>query len=116
MAFNDAALIVGATAMRNVVTHFQLHSGAPGAAGTTNVTTAARQPTGTGTIDADGDITWGPVNFTGVAANGAVTHVTYWSAITGGTIYGQAALTGDATANAAGEYTVTSVTETSTAT
>lgn len=116
MALSDAALVIGANAMRTAITHFQLHSAAPGAAGTTAVTTAARQPTGTGTVDADGDITWGPVNFTGVAANGAVTHVSYWSALTAGTFYGSAQLTGDLTANAAGEYTLTSVTETSTAT
>ena len=112
---NDPALILAATAVRNATTHVQLHSGAPGAAGTSNVTTAARQPAA-GTVDADGDISWGPLNFTGVAANGAATYVTYWSALTGGTCYGQAQLTGDLTANAAGEYTVTSITETSTAT
>ena len=53
--------------------------------------------------------------FTGLTANQAVTHVSYWSASTGGTFYGSAALSGDAAANAAGAYTVTSVTETSTA-
>lgn len=114
MALNDPALVVGANAIDAAITHMQLHSGARGASGTTNVTTAARVAVN-GTVDADGDITWTNVAFTGVAANGAVAEVSYWSAITAGTYYGGAVLTGDATANSAGEYTVTSVTETSTA-
>jgi hypothetical protein len=35
--------------------------------------------------------------------------VSLWSAITAGTWYGNFALTGDQTANAAGEYTVTAL-------
>lgn len=113
MALNDAALVLAANAVDTAITHFQLHSSAPGAAGTT-------APVGTrvavnGTVDGDGDITWTNTAFTGLAANQAVSHVSYWSASTGGTFYGSAALSGDLAANAAGEYTVTSVTETSTA-
>lgn len=114
MALNDAALVLAANAVDAAITHMQLHSGAPGAAGTSNVTSAARQAVN-GTVDGDGDITWTNIAFTGVAASGSVTHVSYWSALTSGTFYGSAALSGDSTANAAGEYTVTSVTETSTA-
>jgi hypothetical protein len=114
MALNDPALVVGATAIKNAITHIQLHSGAPGAAGTSNV--VGTRVASTGTVDGDGDITWTNVAFTGLAANQAVTHVSYWSASTAGTWYGSTALTGDATANSAGEYTVTSITETSTAT
>ena len=65
--------------------------------------------------DGDGDISWLNVEFTGLTANQAVSHVSYWSALTGGTFYGSAALTGDISANAAGAYTVTSVVETSSA-
>ncbi len=107
MALNDAALVLAANAVDTAITHMQLHSGARGAAGTTNVTSAARVAVN-GTVDGD-------VAFTGVAASGAVAEVSYWSASSGGTYYGGAALSGDTTANAAGEYTVTSVTETSTA-
>jgi hypothetical protein len=80
MTLNDAALVTGATAIKNEITHMQLHSTnvggtwATGAIGTRLAVAAA------GTVDADGDITW------------------------------------DTTANTAGEYTVTSITETSTAT
>jgi hypothetical protein len=113
MALNDAALVLAANAVDAAITHMQLHSGARGAAGTTNA--VGSRVAVNGSVDADGDITWTNVAFTGLTANQAVAEVSYWSASTGGTYYGGAALTGDATANAAGEYTVTSVTETSTA-
>jgi hypothetical protein len=113
MALNDAALVLAANAVDGAITHMQLHSGARGAAGTTNQ--VGSRVAVNGSVDADGDITWTNVAFTGLTANQAVAEVSYWSASTGGTYYGGAALTGDATANAAGEYTVTSVTETSTA-
>jgi hypothetical protein len=114
MALSDAALTTGATAIKNAVTHLQLHSAAPGAAGTANA--VGTRIANTGTVDADGDITWANAAFTGLTANQAVGYVSYWTAVTGGTFYGSAALTGDTTANAAGEYTVTSIVETSTAT
>ena len=113
MALSDAALVVGANAIDVAITHMQLHSGARGAAGTTNAVGA--RVAVNGTVDADGDIAWANVAFTGLTANQAVAEVSYWSASSGGTYYGGAVLSGDATANAAGEYTVTSVTETSTA-
>lgn len=114
MALNDAALTVGATAVKNAITHAQLHSAATNSAGTTNVI-GTRVAT-TGSVDSDGDITWSNIAFTGLSANQAVHSVTLWSASSSGTIYGTYVLTGDATANAAGEYTVTSIVETSTAT
>ena len=114
MAFNDAALVLAANAVDGAITHMQLHSGARGADGTTNQ--IGTRVAVNGSVDADGDITWSSVAFTGLAASQAVAEVSYWSASTAGTYYGGSVLTGDATANAAGEYTVTSVTETSTAT
>lgn len=113
MALSDAALTTGATAIKNQITHFQLHSASPGGAGTTAA--VGTRVANTGTVDADGDITWSTIAFTGLTANQGVTHVSYWSAITGGTFLGSSALTGDASANAAGAYTVTSIVETSTA-
>ncbi len=112
MALNDAALVVGATAIKNAITHLQLHS-----SGTNPAANAVgSRVASTGSVDADGDISWTNVAFTGLSANQAVASVSYWSASSGGTAYGITTLTGDATANSAGEYTVTSVTETSTAT
>lgn len=110
---NDPILVVGATAIKNAITHFQLHSGARGAAGTTNA--VGSRVAVTGAVDSDGDITWTNVAFTGLAANQAVAEVSFWSASTGGTYYGGGTLTGDATANSAGEYTITSWAENSTA-
>lgn len=111
---NDAALVVGANAIDTAITHAQLHSGARGAAGTTNAVGA--RVAVNGTVDADGDITWSNIAFTGLTANQPVAELSFWSASSGGTYYGGGALTGDTTANSAGEFTVTQWTETSTAT
>jgi hypothetical protein len=113
MALNDAALTVGATAIKNAITHFQLYSAATNSAGTTNA--VGSRVASTGSVDADGDITWTSIAFTGLSASQAVYSVGYWSASSSGTFYGERVLTGDAAANAAGEYTVTSITETGTA-
>lgn len=119
MALNDAALVVGANAIDTAITHFQLHSANPGATGATGA--VGTRVAVNGTVDADGDITWTNTAFTGLPANQAVSHVSYWNGAgtgtpaTGGTYYGASLLSGDTAANAAGAYTVTSVTETSTA-
>lgn len=110
MALNDAALNIGTTAIKNAITHVSLHTGDPGAAGTSNTSTASRQAVTWGTV-ATGDVTsTGSINFTGGASGGAATHVGFWSASTAGTFYGSQALTGDSTFNSAGEYTVTGLT------
>lgn len=113
MALNDAALSVAANAIEGAITHFQLHSGARGSGGTTNA--VGSRVAVNGTVDADGDITWTNVSFTDLPADSPVLEVSYWSAATGGTYYGGAAIpdTGDndRVANAAGDYTLTSVTE-----
>jgi hypothetical protein len=111
MALNDAALVLAANAVDTAITHMQLHSsGTNPAANAVGSRVAVN-----GSVDADGDITWNTVAFTGLTANQAVASVSYWSASSSGTAYGISTLTGDATANSAGEYTVTSVTETSSA-
>ena len=110
MPLNNPAMVVAANALRAAITHAQLHSGDPGGSGTSNVTTAARQAITWGAATSDGDFALAsPLNFTGVAANGGATYVSLWSALTGGTWYGNFPLTGDATANSSGEYTVTTL-------
>lgn len=114
MALNDAALVVGATAIKNAITHLQLHS-----SGTNPAANAVgSRVASVGVVDADGDIVWSNLAFTGLSANQPVASISYWSASSGGTAYGITAFGGgsDATANAAGEFTAVSVTETSTAT
>lgn len=56
-----------------------------------------------------------PMNFTGAAAAGA-TNALFYSASTGGTFYGYDALAGDQAFNAAGEYSITSLTITGSST
>jgi hypothetical protein len=110
---NDAAVVLAANAVDAAITHLQLYSAATNAAGTTNAVGA--RVAVNGTVDADGDITWSNVAFSGLAANQAVHSVGYWSASSSGTFYGSTVLSGDATANAAGEYTVVSLAENTTA-
>lgn len=106
MPLNDAALNVGANSLKSAITHLSLHTALPDATGS-NQSAAARKVAGWGTV-ATGDFSTTNIAFTGGAANGPVTHVGYWSAITAGTFYGYEAITGDATFNSAGEYTLTS--------
>jgi hypothetical protein len=114
MALSDAALVVAGTAVKNVITHAQLHSTNVGGSWGTNAV-GSRVAVGTGSVDSDGDITWGPIAFTGLTASQAIGGVSYWSASSGGTNYGGSATSGDATANSAGEYTITTLTENNTA-
>jgi hypothetical protein len=110
---NDAAVVIGSNAIDAAITHFQLHSTNVGGSWGTNA--VGSRVAVNGTVDADGDITWATVNFTGLTANQAIGGVSYWSASTAGTNYGGAATSGDATANSAGEYTLTLVSENTTA-
>lgn len=113
MALNDAALTVGGTAMMNAIGFLQLHNGAPGAGYTSNV--VGSRVAATGSIDADGDFTRAG-SWTGLTANQTVTHVSYWSASSGGTNYGGVTNgSGDSGANAAGAFNFTA-TENGTAT
>ena len=114
MALADTALVIGATAIKNAITHMSLHT-TGAVTSSTNESTAARVAV-SGAVDGDGDITWSNVAFTGGTPSGPVVRVGYWTAITGGTYHGGSLLTGDPTFNSGGAYTVTSVTETSTAT
>lgn len=111
--FSDAAMTVGANAIKAVATHAQLHSAAAGGSGTLNVTTAARKPITWGSTTGAGDFGLGAqLDFTGGAANGPVYSVTLWSQLaTGGTFYGEFLNTGDPTFNAIGEFSVISLTE-----
>lgn len=115
MPLNDTILNIGAAAMQSAMTHASLHTAQPDATGS-NASAAARKPI-TWVTAANGDmVATVDLAFTGGAASGAATHIGFWSAITAGTFYGWLPLTGDQTFNAAGEYTVTGITITGTAT
>lgn len=103
MPFSDAAMQTGANAIRNAITHAQLHSANP----TSGVGSeqGARFAVAMGAATADGDFALTtPVTKTGLTANVAIQYVSFWTASTAGTWMGTFALTGDLTANAAGEY------------
>ena len=110
---NNTSLNTGGTAISTAITHMQLHSTNVG--GSWGTGAVGSRVAVTGTVAANGTITWSNVAFTGLPANQPIGGVSYWPSSTGGTNRGGSATTGDATANAAGEYTLTSVTETASA-
>jgi hypothetical protein len=86
----------------------QLHSGDPGAAGTSNAVGSktacsfAAASSGSRALSAQ-------VNFTGLGASQAVSYFSVWGS--SGTVFlGSGTLTGDSAANASGEYSVTTST------
>lgn len=114
MALSDHSLTTGATAIEAEITHMQLHSGARGASGTTNVVSGSRIAV-SGSVDSDGDISWADLAWTGLTADQAVAEVSYWDASSAGNYCGGTVLTGDSAANAAGDFNITSLVETGTA-
>lgn len=115
MPLNDTLLNIGAAAMQAAATHMSIHTATPNTSGS-NESTAARQAI-TWVTAANGDmVATVDLAFTGGAAGGPAVATGYWSASSGGTWYGYIPTTGDTTFNAAGEYTVTGVTVTGTAT
>lgn len=108
MALNSSGIQLGAAAIASGITYLSLHSGDPGASGTSNTTTAARQACSLSASGGNISLS-SSVAFTGGAASGAVAYVGLWSASTAGTYYGSIALTGDAAFNSLGQYTVTAL-------
>lgn len=101
------ALVVMADALKAVALKMRLHTADPGT-GNSNPTTAADQTIAL-VDNGSGDLTVTSVAFTGGAASGPCTWCSIWN--TGATVrYGKFALSGDQTFNAAGEYTVDSLT------
>ncbi len=116
MPLNAASLILEANTIRAVAVKMRLHSGDPGVAGTANQTTAPVQSVLWTAASGTGN--WGlsaSVNFTGVAPSGNCSWVSLWDT-TNAVWYGNFPLTGDITANSAGEFTVTGMNFTGSAT
>ena|SRR6478609_4328289 len=111
MAWTNAAMVVAADALRGAAIGAQLHTAAAGGSGTSNVAGSSRVAVSWSAATSDGDFGLSSsLNFTGGSASGAVYSVTLWSnSSSGGTFYGEFVLTGDATFNASGEYTVTTL-------
>ena len=114
MALNDTALNVAGDAIAAAYPWIALHTSGT-VADSTNESSAGRLAAGWSSATSGGNITAGPLNFTGATPDGSIVRVGYWSAETGGTYGGGSLLTGDQSANAAGDYTVTSITETGSA-
>jgi hypothetical protein len=108
MPLNNSALQVAGAALATDITHLAIHTAAPNIDSGTNASAAARQPVTWS--NTNGDLTASNIAFTGGAASGPATYVGFWTASTGGTFRGFLQLTGDTTFNAAGEYTITSIT------
>lgn len=111
MALTNAVLDVGNNAITAVLGFASLHTANPGGTGANEVTgggytriAAVWDPSSGAVAALDGAL-----DFVG-PANGAAQYIGFWSLISAGTWRGGAALTGDQTFNAAGEYTVTAVT------
>ena len=81
-------LILNGTAFAGFATPFvQLHTGLPGAAGTTNIAgNSTRQATGAFAAPAGGSTTnSAAINWTSVSTSETYSHVSLWSAVTAGT-------------------------------
>ena len=78
--------------------YVQLHIGSPGPSGTSNVASNNTRQQATGTFVISGGSTTNPnaVNWTSVPAAETYTHVSLWSASTGGTFIGSGAITANA--------------------
>lgn len=110
MPWSNTAMVDAANALRAKYVYAQLHTAAAGGSGTSNVSAAGRQSVSWAAATNDGDFGLSSaINFTGGAASGAVYSVTLWDAASNGTFGGEFVLTGDATFNAAGEYSVTTL-------
>jgi hypothetical protein len=98
------ALLLNGTAFAGFSTPYaQLHTGAPGAAGTANIAgNNTRQATGAFATPSGGSTTnSGAINWTSVSTSETYSHVTLWSAASGGTFICSGSIT--ATAITAGQ-------------
>ena len=113
MAMNSAGLTAAADGFKAAYPYLSIHT-TGAVSSSTGESTAAR--VAAAWVNTNGTLTSTNKSFTGGAASGPAIRVGYWSAATGGTYGGGSLLTGDQTFNAAGAYTITSVTETGSAT
>jgi hypothetical protein len=113
MALNSAGIQLGGVGIAAGIAYVGLASALPDGSGSNPTTHTRLAASLTSTA---GVVTMASKSFTGGAASGPVLYLTYWSALTGGTYYGSQVLSGDATSNAAGQYTVNALTLTGSAT
>ncbi len=111
MPLSDAAMLVGANAIRLALGGAKAHTDNPGTGGAANASSAAMVVPAWTTPDADGDFDLAAnLNFSGGTPNGPCTWVSLWSNTTGSGIwYGNFALSGDLTFDATGSIAITSL-------
>src|ERR1044072_5438134 len=99
---SDAALVIGATAIRSALAGAQLHTGNPGTGGAANKSSAAMVVPAWTVVTGSGNFGLAaPMVFSGATPNGPITWVSLWSNASGtGVWYGNYQLTGDLTADA----------------
>ena len=109
MAFTTGRINAAIDTALATATHVQLHTGAPGAAGTSNVAAGVarapltKNPAGTPTAkQAVCTATWAIP-----AAGGPYTHFSLWTALTGGTFDGDGTLTPQETFAGSGTLALT---------
>lgn len=109
MGLNTAGLNAAAGGVAAVAAYVSLHTAAPNSSGS-NESTAARKAASWQGSGATKDLV-SALAFTGGAASGPCPYAGLWSAITGGTYYGDIQITsGDTSFNAAGEFTINELT------
>ena len=107
MSFTAAALNAAIDAALSGVTHVQLHTGAPGAAGTSNVAAGVSRAAVSGVGGASGAADTLTATFTIPGAGGPYTHYSLWTASSGGTFVNDGTLTPAETFAGAGTLAVT---------
>lgn len=107
MAFVTARLNSALDAALSGVTHVQLHTGAPGAAGTSNVAAGVARAALTGIGSASGGTDSATAAWTIPGAGGPFTHFSLWTADTAGTFVADGTLDPDETFAGAGTLNVT---------
>lgn len=93
MAFTSAALNAAIDAALSGVTHAQLHTGAPGGAGTSNVAAGVSRAAVTGVGGATGAADTLTGTWTIPGAGGPYTHYSLWTAVSAGTFVNDGTLT-----------------------
>jgi hypothetical protein len=109
--FSDAAMTVGANAIRAALGGAQLHTDDPGVGGAANKSSAPMVVPSWTVVSGPGNFNLAaPMAFTGATPNGPIKWVSLWSNTSGsGVWYGNFQLTGDLTADSDGDYSVTSL-------
>ena len=107
MAFTEAALNAAIDAALTGVTHIQLHTGAPGAAGTSNVAAGVARAVVSGVGGATSAADTLTATWTIPGAGGPFTHYSLWTAVTAGTFVNDGTLTPNESFAGAGTLDVT---------